>query len=189
VRWLKTCLREHHACGPDAESRVLPRRLVQIGPPGTSLDPRLVETDQLPLTTRYITLSHCWGTETFFCLKRENVNQLKEHIPFHQLSKVFQDAIVVLRRLGLLYIWIDSLCIVQDQLEDWRIESSKMGEVYRNSLCNIAATGFGDGGSGLFVERGLLVLHAERILINADIIWDGKAFMRKGSYTSVDFNF
>jgi hypothetical protein len=147
-----------------------------------------VDTDQLPLSTQYVALSHCWGTETFFCLTQANLDQLKQHIPFRRLSKVFQDAIVVLRRFGMRHVWIDSLCIIQDQLEDWQIESSKMGDVYRNSLLNIAAAGFGDGGSGLFVDRDRSVL-AERILINADLICDGKPFMRKGSYISVDFHF
>jgi hypothetical protein len=68
------------------------------------------------------------------------------------------------------YIWIDSLCIIQDQQEDWQIESSKMGDVYRNSLFTIAATGFSDGHKGLFVERDPLVLHKERLSINADIL-------------------
>jgi hypothetical protein len=186
VRWLNRCLREHNACRTHLKTRVLPRRLIQIGPPGTSLRTRLVETDQLPLSTQYIALSHRWGTETFFCLKQANINNLKQNIPLWRLSKVFQDAIVVLRRFGMLYIWIDSLCIVQDQLEDWQTESSKMGDVYRNSLLNIAATGFRDGRNGLFVERDPLVMHTERISINADIIWEDKHIMRSGPYISMD---
>jgi hypothetical protein len=57
IRWLDKCLREHNACRSEARSRALPGRLVQIGPPGSSLNPRLVETDQLPLSTKYIALS------------------------------------------------------------------------------------------------------------------------------------
>jgi len=58
---------------PQARSRALPGKLVRIGSPGTSLNPCLVETNQLPLSTEYIALSHCWGTETFYCLRKSNL--------------------------------------------------------------------------------------------------------------------
>lgn len=94
---------------------------------------------------------------------------------------------MVVSRLGMQYIWIDIQCVVRDQLEDWQKESSRMGEVYRNSLCNIAATGFRDGCKGLFVKRDSFVLHVERILISVDIMWEGKLALRSGPYTSVNF--
>jgi hypothetical protein len=65
----------------------------------------------------------------------------------------------------MLYIWIDSLCIIQDKVEDWQIEAAKMGSIYRHSFCNIAATGFQDGRNVLFVRRDPLFPHTERISI------------------------
>ena len=75
-----------------------------------------------------------------------------------QLPKVFQDAIQVSLELGISYIWIDSLCIIQDSKEDWEHEAKRMGGVYSNGEFNIAATGYEDGASGLFGERKALPL-------------------------------
>jgi hypothetical protein len=60
----------------------------------------------------------------------------------------------VSQSLGFKYTWIDSLCIVQDDVEDWRREASLMSDVYGNATLNIAATSAEDGSKGLFVERG-----------------------------------
>ena len=70
-----------------------------------------------------------------------------------ELPKTFQDAIAITRKLEINYIWIDSLCIVQDDLQDWQTESAEMASVYRNSLLKIAATASPDGGKGCFFER------------------------------------
>lgn len=74
-------------------------------------------------------------------------------LPESELPRTFRDVIEVARRLGIRYLWIDSLCIVQDSAEDWSAESSVMGRVYRNALCNIAATASADSQGGLFVDR------------------------------------
>jgi hypothetical protein len=77
----------------------------------------------------------------------------------------------VARRLGARYLWIDSLCIVQDDLEDWRNESSLMYEVYKNALCTIAATASSDSRGGLFYRRTSLVPSAKFI-----DDWKGKIY-------------
>ena len=74
-------------------------------------------------------------------------------IPSEELSGVFRDAIDVTRKAGIKYLWIDSLCIVQNSSIDWEVESQKMGDIYQNATFNIAATGFTDGSRGLFVQR------------------------------------
>ena len=70
-----------------------------------------------------------------------------------ELSQTFQDAITFARSIGIDYIWIDSLCIIQDSEDDWHVEAARMGNVYRYGWCNIAATEAKDGKSGLFVDR------------------------------------
>jgi hypothetical protein len=78
----------------------------------------------------YTTLSHCWGSLEFFKLKKSNIDSLLHHgFPHERLPKTFQDAIKVSQSLGFKYIWIDSLCIVQDDVEDWSRESSLMSNV------------------------------------------------------------
>lgn len=102
----------------------------------------------------YTTLSHCWGSLEFFKLKKSNIDSLLDHgFPHERLPKTLQDAIKVSQSLGFKYIWIDSLCIVQDDVEDWSRESSLMSNVYGNAILDIAATNAKDGSEGLFVER------------------------------------
>ena len=85
------------------------------------------------------------------------------HIDPNTLSKTFRDAIKVTRHLGIRYIWIDSICIIQDSREDWEAESTMMGQVYRHCECCIAATAASDGTFGCFVNRDTRVLKPLRI--------------------------
>jgi len=73
-------------------------------------------------------------------------------IPWDALPKTFQDAIEVTRRLGISYLWIDSLCIIQDSKDDWAREASKMADIYRNAYVTVAATGAKDSTVGLFLD-------------------------------------
>lgn len=82
---------------------------------------------------------------------------MKKHIPLHTLSKTFQDAVEVTRRLGIRYLWIDSLCIIQDSAADWDTEAIQMEYVYNNCFFNIAATHSANGEGGLFTRRDPLV--------------------------------
>jgi hypothetical protein len=88
----------------------------------------------------YATLSHCWGNARFLRLEQRNQDAFGQMIPFHDLPKTFQDAMDIAKALGLDYIWIDSLCIVQDDDDDWRKEASLMSSVYGGSYVNIAAS-------------------------------------------------
>jgi len=74
-------------------------------------------------------------------------------ILWQNLPLSFQDAITATAELGIRYLWIDSLCIVQDDATDWSEQSSKMAEIYANSYINIALTRLADGHSGCFSER------------------------------------
>ena len=74
-------------------------------------------------------------------------------IPLEHLPKTFQDAIVVVKSIGFRYLWIDSLCIIRDDAEDWRREAARMGSVYSNAVITIAATGARDRREGLFLKR------------------------------------
>jgi hypothetical protein len=69
------------------------------------------------------------------------------------LPKTFREAVLVANSLGVNYIWIDSLCILQDSDVDWKAESSMMDTIYGNALCNIAATASENATHGLFRRR------------------------------------
>jgi hypothetical protein len=82
---------------------------------------------------------HRWGADTA-CALRNNVEFLLPGLDFEQLPKNFQDAITTTRLLGIRYLWIDSLCIIQDDEEDWLRESVNMEKVYSSAYVTIAAT-------------------------------------------------
>lgn len=107
--------------------------------------------------TGYVALSHCWGPKWTWPMRcvRETLSQFKENIPFELLSNTFQDAIVITRRLGLRYIWIDSLCIVQDDSRDWEIQAAQMASIYDGAYLTIAATGSESGRGGCLGTRNL----------------------------------
>lgn len=154
--WYQQCLNHATCRNWSQESRVLPTRLVQIwktDQQSTDLSAKICETKDLPTSTPYVTLSHCWGKGVIFKLLQNNLQELSQAIPIGKLPKVFQDAIQVSYELAISYIWIDSLCIIQDSKEDWTYEAKRMGSVYANGEFNIAATGYEDGLSGLFGER------------------------------------
>lgn len=115
--WLKECTMNHKACKHN-KSPQLPARVIDLGD-GKTRALRLVETQQESGT--YVALSHCWGPESHQPLRTVagNLESLKVKIPESQLNKTFLDAIEVCRHLGVRYLWIDSLCIIQDSLEDW----------------------------------------------------------------------
>ncbi len=73
-------------------------------------------------------------------LTRQNSSSLKKQISLTQLPKTFADTVLVARCLGIQYIWIDSLCIIQDDKQDWKAEAAKMWQVYANAYVNVAAT-------------------------------------------------
>ena len=102
-------------------------------------------------------------------LLKSNVSTLQQAIPISQLSKTFKDAMEVTKRLRVRYIWIDSLCIIQDSPEDWQYEASRMGKVYEFAVCNIAATRAKDGTVGCFTARNLMGV--EPCIV--DTMWDG----------------
>jgi hypothetical protein len=115
---------------------------------------RLYETQRE--LAHYTTLSHCWGTKHIAITTKATLEQRKLEVQWPQLSRTFQDAINITRALGIRYIWIDSLCIIQDDKEDWERESAKMAEIYSCSYLNLAATGSADGDGGCLFNRSTL---------------------------------
>jgi hypothetical protein len=101
----------------------------------------------------YICLSHCWGLAQIITTTKATLNERKRGIPWGLLSNTFQDAIVMTRTLGFRYIWIDSLCIVQDDALDWEKESAQMASVYSNGYLTLAGTRSRKGNGGLFSKK------------------------------------
>ncbi|KAF4627911.1 hypothetical protein G7Y89_g10241 [Cudoniella acicularis] len=150
-RWLAQCNGTHERCAAAIKDpKTLPSRVIDVTP-GQPF--RLLIVNQSTPPARYATLSHCWGSHMPPRLLSSNIATLQEEIPFSHLTKSFQDAITTCRRLDIHYLWIDSLCIIQDSEQDWQEQSAVMARVYSSSYCNIAAAHATDGTFGCFTTR------------------------------------
>jgi hypothetical protein len=81
------------------------------------------------------------------------MDELKQSIDIRVLPLTFQQSFTVVKNLGYEYLWIDSLCIIQNSTEDWLHEGARMGEIYKNALCNISAVASPNASGGLFWSR------------------------------------
>jgi hypothetical protein len=86
-------------------------------------------------------------------LNLENVDTFQKSLPLNEIPQTFSDAIHITRSLDIRYLWIDTLCIIQDSPSDWSNECQRMGHVYENALCTIAAAAAANPYQGCFVDR------------------------------------
>ncbi|KAF4609811.1 hypothetical protein G7Y89_g15812 [Cudoniella acicularis] len=126
-QWLKDCA-ETHNCFDIYEESSLPTWLIYVG----GENRRLVLSDGIEGCLKYATLSHCWGTLKFPTMSQSNLVTFINEIPLEPIPKNFSDAIKAVQALTLDYIWIDSLCIIQDKdFDDWAKESAQMSSLVR----------------------------------------------------------
>ncbi|KAE8373361.1 heterokaryon incompatibility protein-domain-containing protein [Aspergillus bertholletiae] len=111
----------------------------------------------LPVCPQYITLSHCWGKRLDFNIitTTSNIRSHMREIELDDLPSNFWDAISITRRLGIRYLWIDAICIIQDSPSDWAQESAKMGYIYDGSSLTIAASASQDSTGGCYRSTGM----------------------------------
>ncbi|KAK7917593.1 heterokaryon incompatibility protein-domain-containing protein [Apiospora marii] len=116
----------------------LPTRVVDLGPPQSTESPRLYTTapgEKAP----YVALSHCWGGAIPSSTVLANLEARMNVLPVDELPRNFRDALTVTRALGIRYLWIDSLCIIQNSPADWLAEASKMAMVYAGAAVVVSA--------------------------------------------------
>ncbi|KAF5705920.1 hypothetical protein FMUND_11896 [Fusarium mundagurra] len=101
----------------------------------------------------YAALSHRWGDEKILVTKKGNMSTMQRGIDWKDLPRTFQDAIQVTHHLGLQYLWVDSLCIIQDDDVDWKTEAPKMGDIYYRAFITIAAVSSVSGGQSFLQNR------------------------------------
>lgn len=113
---------------------------------------------------KYMTLSHRWGSSSVPALTTQTIDTWKNGLSVKMLPKRYQEFITLAQRLQIRYVWIDSLCIIQegDGGEDWRAEALAMDQVYQNSFCNVSAD-WGSGKRGLYFERDLRLVDKPQI--------------------------
>ncbi|KAI1298562.1 heterokaryon incompatibility protein-domain-containing protein [Xylaria venustula] len=161
-KWLKDCDENHPRChieSTEASFLRMPTRLIDVGGEG-SPKVHLLETkdsQQGPVRHyKYIALSHPWGTKAehnHYCTTRQNIHHHKAGISPDVLPDTFKDAIRVTRELGVKYLWIDSLCIVQGEDGDFDEEAIHMETVFSMAYCVIAATRAKGASSGFLNAR------------------------------------
>lgn len=168
--WITECIAEHPHCGAKPYASTItqwyPSRLLDTGPlDQESSSCRLVLPNVTPIQGSYATLSHCWGLKGSFKLTTSNYAQLQQVIPFNTLPPLYRDAIETSRRLQIRYLWIDSLCIIQngDNFTDWKQESAHMDKIYSGSFVNISAADAPDANHSLFHDRNLDALCSQTL--------------------------
>ncbi|KAI0156501.1 HET-domain-containing protein [Xylariaceae sp. FL1272] len=148
---LDTCERTHDACRRIVDQEVrYPTRLVELNEHNGA---RLILTKDTTPTGPYASLSHSWGKEEMFQCTTDTIEQLMTRIPVDKLRRTFKEAFATATYLGIKYIWIDSLCIIQDSAEDWAREARRMMEVYHRARINLAASISTGATTGLFSNR------------------------------------
>lgn len=153
--WLNDCLMNHERC-PKSGSW-LPTRVLDCTFDGSAGEiVRLVETSTMNIDRehrQYVALSHCWGTKSFLTTNQSNYQAHLSQIKINDLPPSFQDAIDLVRRFGLKYLWIDSLCIIQGSADDWLTESVQMCQVYSQALCTITSAHSESAFGGIIRKR------------------------------------
>ena len=145
MEWIKRCNESHNCYNSNDSGNWLPKRLVEIKllenrEYSENVLLRLVTTATLTSPVLYTAVSYCWGAFEGYKLTALNYSEALCSIPEHQVPQTLRDAIFFTYRMGIKYLWIDSMCIIQGDVEDWRTESSQMHTIYANAYLTIAGS-------------------------------------------------
>ncbi|KAF4635098.1 hypothetical protein G7Y89_g3003 [Cudoniella acicularis] len=149
----------------------MPTRLLDLMPTESGIELRLILSSHI--TAKYVALSRCWGNCQIAKTTSENIHSMFHNIPLSSLPQTFQDTVNLCREFKIRYLWIDSLCIVQDDIMEWRHEAGRMTSVYGNAFLVIAASASSDDNIGMFPRREGHYYH------QSDFEWNGHAITVK----------
>jgi hypothetical protein len=143
---MHTCKQSHEKCS--AGAKALPKRVIDVrNDPLTLLDPSPEGLHD------YVALSHCWGNCRDFLTTRDNVENHKAGFAIEELPGTFRDAVLATRALDIPYLWVDSICILQGDKEDWEREGSKLADIYSDATITICASNATDDAEGFLRSR------------------------------------
>ncbi|PMD40315.1 HET-domain-containing protein [Hyaloscypha variabilis F] len=131
--WIQNCIENHPNC-PGLPDSQLPTRVLKI------IDDNTLQLYAGNEKAQYATLSYCWGGPQTFSTTLSTLTQYTTGFSTSALPQTLQDAVQVTKRLGLKYIWIDSLCIIQDSPADKSHEIPRMALYYKNAYITICAS-------------------------------------------------
>jgi hypothetical protein len=149
VSWLNDC-QQHHNCKPMLG--VMPTRLIEISGTLATISLRLRQTDEVGRVP-FAALSYCWGGEQPMKCLSSNIVSYGTAIPFEKQLPTIKDAVKVCQGMGLRYLWIDALCIIQNDYNDNAVEIAKMASIYGSAAVTIVAARSSSATEGFLGER------------------------------------
>lgn len=147
--WLEDCCTNHQRCM--SETSMLPKRVIDVvsGPEPFLFLPQRKRD-------RYAALSYCFGKHPVLTTTQSTLLERQAGMPMKTLPQTVRDAVTWTQQLGLQYLWVDSLCILQENSTDWEVELSSMTDIYQDATVVIAATAASHAGSGCAPVRNKL---------------------------------
>lgn len=169
--WVKECTSGHLRCA-NGDISSLPTRILDVKPAGDVV----TLVDGADKSGLYVCLSYCvrilslyvefevpeqhpdtllikWGDHPPYVMTKATLSLRQSGMRLSEMPQTFVDAIAITRHLGIRYLWIDSLCICQDDVDDWARESARMCAIYSNAHLTIAANRSSDCAGGCFHTR------------------------------------
>lgn len=151
-RWLSDCEQTHSKCRAFnvLKKPHMPSRVLEVVGTPRELSVRLVAN---PKRAPYIALSYCWGGDQPAKLTKHRLTAYSHGVPLEQLPQTIKDAVIVTHRIGHRYLWVDALCIIQDDEKDKVQEIAVMHNIYRGALVTIAAAAAESSADGFLHPR------------------------------------
>ncbi|KAK1826629.1 heterokaryon incompatibility protein-domain-containing protein [Podospora conica] len=149
--WLNLCRQEHKLC--ETGKFYTPRRVLDLGDLELPLNVRLYEPtpgEEL----EYLCLSYRWSATPTLQTRKSNINQHKINIPWDALPLAFQHVCSVARRLGLRFVWIDALCLTQDDVAEKALDIAVMDSIFEGAVLTIVSAWADGPEQGLFSDLG-----------------------------------
>ncbi|KAF2181369.1 HET-domain-containing protein, partial [Zopfia rhizophila CBS 207.26] len=146
--WLSKCDSKHKQCQMLNPPK-LPTRVIDVSIDESQENVRLVAKDS---AARYAALTYCWGKSNF-TVTTDTIEECMKRLPIAKMPRIIQDGIICTRRIGIQYLWVDSLCILQDSETDKAYELSRMADYYHKAYLTISAALSCDSNDGFLYER------------------------------------
>ncbi|KAF6811415.1 HET domain-containing protein [Colletotrichum sojae] len=151
---LDTCRTKHRSCRSQ-ETGYVPLRLIPIFRDKESFKIRLQSRDSVGKAKHYAALSYCWGGDQPYKTTQGSVQAYSQSIPWEGIGQTIQDAIEVAHNLRIYYLWVDALCIVQDDKDELEREIPQMPQIYNQAEVTIVASQAHSAAEGFLADTRL----------------------------------
>lgn len=174
--WRHVCQTEHPSCRTTSAPCELPTRLIEVVPTSNPDFVRLRNTKGM--VGSYAALTYCWGKTRQQTTTKETISDHLVRIPLRCLPAAIQDAVWLCRGLNIPYLWIDALCIIQNDAEDWKHEAASMAGIYGRSALTLSAP------QSMNSDRGFAKIGTPEILSLPRLRWSLRASNITGTVTA-----